>query len=536
MRNAPIPVTHLAPRLNTSDESTPSLRPATLVECHTGDAIRSEPNRTPMTQLPNATPSETKHKFWLILPPRGWRRRLFIAANVVAIPLFILMLLPWFFAWHGKPLGRDTDFPAIIEARVADAQPPGPDGWQHLVDAWSEADRIRRDIAAQHNLPPEALNHRVFGSTDRWEDGVTQAHVDQYRQALATSSVPKHLCALAKSPRFVRPINPEREILGLLMSILGGARHLGVYAEAVARDAIRDRDHEGVATASEQLLALARLTSFQCFALDTALAGALLVRFAHVVEDAAYQRHLDGPVIEQLLVVMDAQAMRPPRTHVVEAERRVLLDLGQWSHTRRGRALPGELDRLNNLETRTSRKTSCVRDNIDGFALPHADESRRRVDEFYDLVAEDIQTPRIGRSKRDYEAIAAENWLLFNGISSTQKLINGLDLAEATENITRTALHIELHRTRTGSLPESLEALALAPETTRDPMTAADHLRYCLDPQAPLGYRLYSIGLDCIDNGGHPPLEAQDPLSGALLFGALPGRPIPEKPYTRTSP
>ncbi len=481
-------------------------------------------------------PSETNRKFWLILPPRGWRRRLFIAANIIAVAITLVLLLPWIVAWYSKPLGRDTDYPAIVEARVADAQPPGPNGWQHLVDAWSEADRIRRDIAAEHNLPPKALNHRAFGPPDRWEDGVTPEHVEQYRQALAASNVPHHLSALAKAPRFVRPITPERDLQGLMMPNLGGVRHLGVYAAGFAKDAIRDGDHKNAVAALEQLLALARLTRFQCSSIDTLVAGSLLVRFAHVIEDAAYQGQLDEPLIEQLLIVMDAQSDQPIRTHIVEIERRFLLDLGQWSHTRRGRALPGELGRLNNPETRTWRTTSRVRDNIDGFALPDADESRQRIDEFYDLVVADIRTPRIDRSKRDYEAIAAGNWLLFNGISNTQNLIKALDLAEATENIARTALHIELHRTRTGSLPASLEALALAPETTRDPMTAADHLRYCLDPQAPLGYRLYSIGLDCIDNGGHPPIEGESPNSGAILFGALSGRPIAEKPYTRAAP
>ena len=484
----------------------------------------------------HATDRKHTRKLWLIVPRKGWPRRVFIAINVIAVPLFIFMLLPRIVAWYSRPLGRDTDYPAIVEARVADAQRPGPNGWQHLVDAWAEADRIRRDIAAEHNLPPKALNHRVFGSPDRWEEGVTQKHVEQYRQALAPSSVPQHLSALAKAPRFVRPINPERKLNGLLMPNLVGVRHLGIYAATAANDAIRNGDDAIAANASEQLLALARLTRFQCASIDTIVAGALLVRFAHVVEDAAYQGQLDEPLIEHLLIVMDAQSDRPLRTHAIETERRFALDLGQWTHTRRGRALPGELSRWIDPKTRTFRDVSRVKDNLQGFDLPHADESRKAIDDFYDLVAEDALTPRSDRAKRDYEALAVQNWLLFHSVSNTQAHITSLDLAAATESITRTALHIELRRARTNALPVSLNALDLPPAITRDPMTADQQLRYCIDPQAPLGYRLYSIGLDCIDNGGHPPLQGEDPNSGAILFGALSGRPIPEKPYTLAAP
>lgn len=68
---------------------------------------------------------------------------------------------------------------------------------------------------------------------------------------------------------------------------------------------------------------------------------------------------------------------------------------------------------------------------------------------------------------------------------------------------TRVALAIELHRASTGSLPTNLESLIPQYLNTMplDPCTE-EPFRYALEAESPVGYRLYTIGFDGVDNQG----------------------------------
>lgn len=80
---------------------------------------------------------------------------------------------------------------------------------------------------------------------------------------------------------------------------------------------------------------------------------------------------------------------------------------------------------------------------------------------------------------------------------------------------TRVAMAIELHHARTGSLPASLDALVpeYLAEMPLDPCTE-EPFRYTLEAESPVGYRLYTIGFDGVDNQG----AISDPQYHAMHF------------------
>ncbi|MCL4743239.1 MAG: hypothetical protein KJZ54_13675 [Phycisphaerales bacterium] len=74
---------------------------------------------------------------------------------------------------------------------------------------------------------------------------------------------------------------------------------------------------------------------------------------------------------------------------------------------------------------------------------------------------------------------------------------------------TRIMLAIELHRAQHDAVPPTLDALApdSLPSIPLDPFRD-EHLIYRPDPDSPLGYTLYSAGLDRTDDGGRPHPES----------------------------
>ncbi len=94
--------------------------------------------------------------------------------------------------------------------------------------------------------------------------------------------------------------------------------------------------------------------------------------------------------------------------------------------------------------------------------------------------------------------------------------------AEARRRLIVTALAIERYRLRHGAAPSSLRQLApqFLPEPPIDFMDGQP-LRYLVSGDG--RFILYSIGLDCEDNGGRLPQRREGPYGPGTIFGA--GRP-----------
>ncbi len=94
--------------------------------------------------------------------------------------------------------------------------------------------------------------------------------------------------------------------------------------------------------------------------------------------------------------------------------------------------------------------------------------------------------------------------------------------AIARRDSARTAVAIERYRLQHGAPPKALDALApeLLPEVPLDPFDGKP-LRYRVDED---GYRIYSVGLDGIDQGGQTSAELGDP-SPDVVFRMLRSNP-----------
>lgn len=94
------------------------------------------------------------------------------------------------------------------------------------------------------------------------------------------------------------------------------------------------------------------------------------------------------------------------------------------------------------------------------------------------------------------EALAGLN----DPVSRAADLVGVALSAEALTQVTRVALRLRIHRLRTGSYPETLQALATGPAgaVPRDPMNG-EALRYV---RTESGFELWSVGLNGKDDGG----------------------------------
>jgi len=107
----------------------------------------------------------------------------------------------------------------------------------------------------------------------------------------------------------------------------------------------------------------------------------------------------------------------------------------------------------------------------------------------------------------------------FGGPGRRQGLLARAADSEARRRILVTALSLERYHRRHGAYPKTLEALA--PEclktVPRDFMDGKP-LRYCTTDDG--HYLLYSVGLDCTDNGGKASISQQgsDPPDGPVVF------------------
>lgn len=114
-----------------------------------------------------------------------------------------------------------------------------------------------------------------------------------------------------------------------------------------------------------------------------------------------------------------------------------------------------------------------------------------------------------GRERIETIRRESDNWI--KGMTPMASIIvpayEGFLAAEissfAHARATRVALAIELHHAGTGSLPANLDALVpeYLAEMPLDPCTE-EPFKYMPEADSPVGYRLYTVGFDGIDNQG----------------------------------
>lgn len=102
--------------------------------------------------------------------------------------------------------------------------------------------------------------------------------------------------------------------------------------------------------------------------------------------------------------------------------------------------------------------------------------------------------------------------------------VEGIERGIANRDATRAAVAIERYRLRHGTVPKALDALVpdLLPEVPLDPFDGQP-LRYRVDEA---GYRVYSVGLDGIDQGGDTSAELHAPSPDVVFHVRLSNPPV----------
>lgn len=169
------------------------------------------------------------------------------------------------------------------------------------------------------------------------------------------------------------------------------------------------------------------------------------------------------------------------------------------------------IDKLSSDVPPMAMALECER-GIGRAAFAAGTRSRKRLDHFYDRVLEASRTPRTQRRARglDPESIEAElgrgDAVLKLLVPSVGGFLSGADQVQTELDATRLILAVLIHRERTGSLPESLGALApgLLETLPLDPYSGGAFV-YRITPGQGLGFVLYSVGADGRDDGGRAP-------------------------------
>jgi hypothetical protein len=326
---------------------------------------------------------------------------------------------------------------------------------------------------------------------------------------------------------------------------IGSGRQLSHLA--VARFVIAaEREDWNTATASLRMaLAVSRSTQQQAMSISVALGRSLQGPFAPGISDALTHvlrtRRVPAPVLERMLAAWNEQAIAIPPEAVVRAETcfgKAYLD----SMFIRG----GPRDGLVNFRKVVEIDEMIGFPSLDesnwngGLGFYHVRRLRRMLLPLLDLVpwlfatrseafaAIDAGAERAGHwfkqppylrvapfnDNVEWQQMGARGWpirlaLAPGGVFGDLwpgALVERDHLFEAT----RLILAVELHRARTGSLPVDLTALVpgeLASLPT-DPMSGQPY-RYRVvppgvDDPAGLGFVVYGVGADLIDDGGRP--------------------------------
>ena len=395
-----------------------------------------------------------------------------------------------------------------LERLAASHQPPGDNGWRFLANAQGalrqhEAAAVEAANAEGANLQPGA--YPDYFAIVSPPVGLP-ADPDLAKRVLDTlhaSPVQYHLDKLAASPHIVWPVSQDaaspQDIMGALLPHQSAMSALARICTARAVDEANAGNWPAAINAAEHTLAIVRAARSQPIIISQLNAVSIALNLIErAIGPWLTNRAIPREHLEALAAAIERQSHAPPLTLVYEGDAII------------GRAIWADMPIWDAIRTRTdNRAAAYARAITELAAIPLAD----RKPDIDDLAALTIATPP-AQSVRDALRIMA-----------------GLDADRARQRLTRTAVAIELHRARTGTLPETLADLTHpnAPTFTRDPITGDEPLRYNLDPAHPAGYLLYSISTDLIDNNGTPPENPRDANApGDLVWPHFATRPPPE--------
>ncbi|MEO0716539.1 MAG: hypothetical protein AAFY58_06065, partial [Planctomycetota bacterium] len=446
-----------------------------------------------------------------------------------------------------------VDYGAEMQRVVAEAQPPGTNAWPEIIaaadlmailrteaEAAIQADPATPGYTDRYSIDFDALVDTSWQADLSAEDDNDRFSAEQTRvnAAMATRALTSAestdlfnlLDTIAAAPRAVRPIQVDGPLINLLLPELRNARDIARLSAARAHIAATAGDHAQAVRSIEHNLALARHFRVQATLIDHLVGLAIEAITLEVIGDWLANNASSPPseeTLAALAAIMDGQHSNHTVAQSIASESIWALDMIQWTHTPGGRAIPTAFSTVagtppGTLGLALGGAPPAVA-NLAGFIMPSARETQRVLTEIYELLAEYAAPPRADREDIDAQLkqMLFSNWLAEAMIPAVSKAANTADLAHIHWNLTRTALAIELHRARTGSLPATLADLTEpnAPSFTKDPVTNDAQLHYSINTTQPTTFTLYSIGLDCTNDNATPSPDPRRAEPGDVVWG-----------------
>ncbi len=429
--------------------------------------------------------------------------------------------------------------PAIAQKQIEDFPPPKDNAERHrqileMIERYQPSTSRSGDpdaLAILRKLGPKFMGELTrmvdSGESPRPIDfdvltdfgpGGSPQDVEIAKKALANLEklgVFKDLDELARAPRAVRP-KGDGLLLSKVVPETGWSRSLTRATLARMSEQLRAHDLVGAIASYEQALALGRTIAHQELMIDRMVAVSIVSRANLTLRQAIASDQLDDGALLLAQGAMIRQLLDwPPITLHLDAEQLATIDAAEFVYEQPDRPSPDRMVALGALVTLNGTDSS-------GPTLT-LERVRENIDSYYALARKAATTPR--RERMDLHVLSAarerageRSKLLAVILPDASRIIKAVDQGELDVNAVRVIVALARYHARTGSYPEHLtdlvpRELAAAP----DDAIAAWPLTY---KKSGKGYKLYSVGLDGVDDDGktdpNNPFKALTPEGAGL--------------------
>lgn len=442
---------------------------------------------------------------------KPWYRPRNIVLAILGIMLGGLALtVTW--AFNAKP-EVTVDYGAELDALIVAAQPTGENGWPALVAAAAAFEGLDDAFPAAER--PEGHSTSIewtirIGDEDADADAI--AFVDRAITWCEEAGVLDHLDDAAAAPMFLNPRTTP--LIDLVLDQLSPIRALTNMTAARLERQIEAGNIDEAVRSLRHGLAMSRACTHHSTLIEHLVGFGIATRMV----DAVHQAVLTGKPDAEMLAALAGELgsfQCGPITLALEGERAGFLDLVQRLYSDDGEGsgvyLPGtailDFGRLGGGVAPTTGNNPLA--NIIGLFLARRAEIVAAGNRYYDEVITAFELTRAEREAAtfDPEAFAAGlptgHFLIQLVAAAHSKVVDSIDVLNCRLGATRLLIAIERHRQDEGAPPATLDSLvpAYMASVPRDPFRGGDFV-YRVDPTAPLGYALYSVGYDGTDNGG----------------------------------
>ncbi len=441
-------------------------------------------------------------------PGKPWYRpRNVLLALLLGLLAWIGYLVYWALTATAVPT---VDYGKTLETLSADAQPPGTNGWSHIVAATEIMRRVEEDYSA------ETLDFALLYAGEPTPDQLStlsMALVD-----LRGRGAFQELAAAGRCDNFVRPW-PAMEEGWLMLATLPDLmllRDLTRARVASMHLALEDGDDDEAVRAFDQTLIIARASAHQPAAIALLVGHAVARLVLDRVREQMVAREFDEALYRRFL---DRLKERLPLGEValaLEGERCRLLDMIQRTHTDDGkgggRLLVTAMAQLTQSRSGTggSKSRPSIL-NVTGLLAVGRREITDAGNAFYDAV---IAQSRMSQADREADPFDAPAYVKGLGrryhvlglmLTAIGRLVAQGDIQACVTNGTILHLAIEGFAAQNGRYPSTLDELVgdWLDEIPPDPYAPSGFVYRPVsgDPHG-REYLLYSVGADGRDDGG----------------------------------